>query len=167
MDSTQRMKIALTTSDKVFEFAIWFVLISLWTLTIWNFSNLPETIPYHFNASGQVDGFAKKESIFIMPSVISILIIGMKILGKFPRLSSYGKNIPAENYNQQLKLGSRIGRTIVLGLTILFFFITYEIIQIGIGKPSALGRWYIPLMVFVIFIPTIIIVFKIFKTNQT
>ena len=65
MKSIPSTKIELTTSDKVIEFAIWFVLASLWTLAIRYYSNLPETIPSHFNISGQVDGFAKKESIFI------------------------------------------------------------------------------------------------------
>lgn len=167
MDSNQRMKIELTTSDRVLDFAIWLVLVSLWTLTICNYSNLPEIIPSHFNASGQVDGFAKKESIFILPSVISILIIGMKILGKFPRLSSYGKNIAAENYNEQLKLGTRISRTITLGIAMLFFFITYEVIQNGMGKSVGLGRWFNSLIVLIILIPITLLLFKTSKPKQT
>lgn len=166
MDINQSLKIELTSIDKVFELAIWFVLASLWILTIWSYSNLPETIPAHFNSTGQVDDYAKKSTIFILPSVISGIIIFVKILGIFPGLSNYGKNIPPESYNEQLKLGTRISRTIILGITILFFFITYEKIQLGLGKTVGLGKWFIPLMVLLIFIPATIILFKKTEIKQ-
>ncbi len=167
MNSIQSKKIELTTSDKVIEFAIWFVLASLWALAIWYYSDLPETIPSHFNISDQVDGFAKKEFIFILPSVISILVIGVKILGKFPSLSRYGKNITAENYINNLKLGTRISRTIILGIGIIFFFITYKIIQNGLGKAIGIGHWFIPSIIFIIIVPSTLFIYKTIKQKPT
>ena len=61
MESKHRSKIELTSTDKVFELAIWLVLASIWILTIWNYSNLPETIPAHFDSVGQVDAMLKKK----------------------------------------------------------------------------------------------------------
>lgn len=160
------MKIELTTSDRILEFAIWFVLVSLWTLVIKYYFNLPEIIPAHFNISGQVDGFAKKEYIFILPGIISFLIIGIKILGKFPSLSSYGKNMDVESYNKNLKLGTRISKATMLGIGIIFFLLTYEIIQNGMGKSIGIRQWFTPAIIFISFIPTILIIYKIIKQKR-
>lgn len=136
------------------------MLASLWILTFLHYSNLPATIPYHFTISGQADGFAKKESIFILHSIISILILVMKILGQYSSLSNYGKNIPVESYNENLKLGTRIDKTIILGIGAIFLFTNYEVTQNGLGKPIGIGRWFIPSIIIIIFIPTTLIIYK-------
>jgi len=88
---TERPKITLipTTADKLVEVLGWLILIALWGLTISHFSTLPDTIPTHFNAAGEADGFGSKASIIGLPVIATLLFIGLTILKIFTHSSNY------------------------------------------------------------------------------
>ncbi len=86
MEERPKVKLELTTTDKVFELLGWLSIVAVWILTIKNYNNLPEIIPIHFNGSGQADGFGGKATILTLPIVSTILFIGMTVLNKFPHL---------------------------------------------------------------------------------
>jgi len=50
-----KIKIELTTTDKVVEILGWFVLLAIWIFTISSYSSLPDTIPIHYNGVGKAD----------------------------------------------------------------------------------------------------------------
>jgi len=89
MQERPRLKIELTISDKIFEFVGWLLVILVWGLTIMNYSNLPNTIPTHYNALGQADAFGGKASILLLPIVATVLFIGITIINKFPHIFNY------------------------------------------------------------------------------
>ena len=61
----QRPKITLipSTADKLLEVLGWLILFVLWGYTISHYSSLPDTIPTHYNAAGEADGFGRKASV--------------------------------------------------------------------------------------------------------
>lgn len=61
MEKRPKIIIVQTTSDKIFEIVGWFLLFSIWFLTVINYSNLPETIPIHYNGQGKVDRFGVEQ----------------------------------------------------------------------------------------------------------
>jgi len=44
-----KIRMELTKTDKALEIIGWFTLLTIWVFTITSYSNLPETIPIHFN----------------------------------------------------------------------------------------------------------------------
>ncbi|MEP7165982.1 MAG: DUF1648 domain-containing protein [Ferruginibacter sp.] len=72
-------------------------LIFLWIFTVVQYSKLPDTIPIHFNASGNIDNYGNKLSIFLLPAIISIVFVGLTILNKYPHIFNYIHKITAEN----------------------------------------------------------------------
>ena len=101
MADRPKIKLNLSKSDKVIEITSWALLIGIWVLAILNFSDLPETIPTHYNGAGEADGFGEKTNIFVLPVIGTILFIGMTILNNYPHIFNYPSTITNENaYNQ-------------------------------------------------------------------
>ena len=84
MGERPKIKFDLTKTDKVIEVTGWTLLIGTWILAILSFPDLPESIPTHFNAAGEADGFGEKTNIFVLPIVGTILFIGMTLIIQRP-----------------------------------------------------------------------------------
>ena len=78
------IKLELTTTDKAIELLCWISIMAIWLLTIISYTNLPDIIPTHYNAEGDVDGFGGKRMILIEPFIATVIFFGMTILNKFP-----------------------------------------------------------------------------------
>ena len=89
MSEQPKIKLKLTTTDKAFEVLGWLFILAIWVLTLTNYTNLPDTIPTHFNGAGQADGFGHKAMILILPVIATILYVGLTALNKFPHAFNY------------------------------------------------------------------------------
>jgi len=123
-----RMKIPLTTTDKAVEIIGWLGLLTLWALVISSYSNLPDTIPTHFNIAGKADGFGGRTNMLIIPLIATILFVGMTILNKFPHVFSYPTKITRENALRQYTGATRMVRYLKLILVILLGLIAFKTI---------------------------------------
>ena len=160
-----RIKIELTATDKAVELFGWFALLAIWVLTITSYSNLPDTIPTHYNGMGNADGFGSKTNILILPLIASILFVGMTILNKFPYLFNYPAKITVENALRQYTNATRMLRYMKLILVNLFGLIAYKTIQGANGQSFGLGVWFLPLTMGLIFIPLTYFITKLFRTK--
>ena len=75
MGERPKIKLDLTSADKAIEFTGSTLLIGTWILSIICFSDLPESIPTHFNGAGKADGFGEKINFFVLPIIGTILFI--------------------------------------------------------------------------------------------
>ena len=166
MEERPKIKLELTTADKIFESIGWFLIIAIWGLTITNFSNLPDTIPTHYNGAGQADGFGGKATILTLPLIATILFIGLTILNKFPHVFNYPTNITQDNAFRQYTNATRLIRYLKLIIVFIFGLIAFKTIQNANGKADGLGVWFLPMTMGLIFIPLIYFVIKSFKTKQ-
>jgi len=71
-----KIEIKFNTADKLLEIIGWITLALQWIMTILNYSNLPDTIPIHFNASGQADDFGSKGYILTLPIIGTVIFLG-------------------------------------------------------------------------------------------
>ena len=166
MEERPKIKLELTTADKIFESIGWFLIIAIWGLTITNYSNLPDTIPTHYNGAGQADGFGGKATILTLPLIATILFIGLTILNKFPHVFNYPANITQDNAFRQYTNATRLIRYLKLIIVFIFGLIEFKTIQNASGKADGLGVWFLPMTMGLIFIPLIYFVIKSFKTKQ-
>ena len=158
----ERPKITLipTTADKLVELLGWLILLVLWGLTISHFSTLPDTIPTHFNASGEADGFGSKASIIGLPVIASLLFVGLTVLNRYPHIFNYPTAITEDNALRLYTLATRMLRYLKLVLILVFGGIEFMTIQHATGKAAGLGAWFLPLTLVLIFIPLIYFVIK-------
>ncbi len=166
MEERPKVKLELTTTDKVFELLGWLSIVAVWILTIKNYNNLPEIIPIHFNGSGQADGFGGKATILTLPIVSTILFIGMTVLNKFPHLFNHSTNTTKENKLRLYTNATRLIRYLKLILVIIFGFIVFKTIQNVNGEADGLGIWFTPITLGMILIPVIYFVVRAYKADQ-
>ena len=166
VEERPKIKLELTAADKIFEIIGWLLIIVIWGLTIANYSNLPETIPTHYNGAGQADGFGGKATILTLPIIATILFIGLTVLNQFPHVFNYPTNITQDNAFRQYTNATRLIRYLKLVVVFIFVLIVYKTIQHANGKADGLGVWFLPMTMGLIFIPLIYFVIKSFKTKQ-
>ncbi|MGJ8594111.1 MAG: DUF1648 domain-containing protein [Aquaticitalea sp.] len=155
MDNRPRLKLQLSPTDKMLEIFGGMSIVGIWSLALINYVELPETIPIHYNAAGEADGFGNKVNIFALPLVSTILFIGMTILNKYPHVFNYLKEITKDNAVHQYTFATRLIRYLKLTIVLIFGLIVIRTIQNANGNANGLGAWFLPLTLGLIFIPMI------------
>lgn len=59
MNKRPKIELKLARIDKVLEILGWVAVFAIWVLALTSYSNLPDTIPIHYNAMGQADNIFK------------------------------------------------------------------------------------------------------------
>ena len=154
------LKLKPTQNDVLADRFAWTVLLFLWLYVIISYIKLPEIIPTHFNAKGQVKGYGSKMTIWILPSVLTIIVSGITILNKYPHIFNYLQPITPENAQRQYALATRMLRYLKLSVVIIFSFICIGTISTADKQNVGLGIWILPLSLAFIFAPIIIYFYK-------
>jgi uncharacterized membrane protein len=161
-----KIKLELTTADKTFEIISWLLIVFIWALILTNYSNLPETIPIHYNGAGQADGFGRKATILTLPILATILFIGLTVLNKFPHVFNYPTNITHDNALRQYTNATKLIRYLKVIVVFIFGLIVFKTIQNANGEAVGLGTWFLPMTLGLIFIPLTIYVIKSFNASK-
>ena len=161
-----KIKLIPTSADKLMELLGWIMLLAIWGLTITHFSDLPDTIPTHFNATGEADGFGSKASIIGLPLIATLLFIGLTVLNRYPHIFNYPSPVTQDNALRLYTLATRMLRYLKLVLLVVFGGIELMTIQHATGKGAGLGVWFLPLTLVLVFLPLIYFVVKSVQTNK-
>lgn len=127
MGNRPKLKIELTIIDKISEALGWLLLFAFWFLIITNYPKIPDIVPTHFNFNGKADAFGGKARIFTLPSIATILFLGMTILNKFPHIFNYPTEITNDNALRQYKSATRMIRFLKLIIVLIFGLIAYQV----------------------------------------
>ncbi len=147
MEVRPKLKIELNSIDILAEIIGWVVLVSIWVIAISNFQNLPDQIPIHFNAYGQVDSYGSKSTIFMLPIIGTILFIGLTILNNFPHIFNFPVKIHLENAKSQYKNATRLIRFLKLFIVFILLVIVLKTLETTNHKSEGLGIWFLPLFI--------------------
>lgn len=166
MGARPKLNIELTAVDKLVEGVGWVLLVAVWALTTTTYSNLPDTIPIHFNGAGQADGFGGKANMLTLPLMATILFIGMTIINKFPHAYNYPTEITNDNALKQYTNATRLIRYLKLIIVFIFGLIVFETIQYANGEANGLSVWFLPLALGLIFIPLTYFIVNSFRSKK-
>ncbi|HEY2422385.1 MAG TPA: DUF1648 domain-containing protein [Neobacillus sp.] len=127
---------------------------------IWN--NLPEKVPMHFNAAGNVDGWGGKISIWFLPILSLILFVMILILSKFPQVFNFPVTITEENA-PKLYLEARRMLVIVNFEIVLFFsIVSWQSVRNAFGV-KGIGVWYLPLFIIILLGTIVVSLYRTFR----
>jgi uncharacterized membrane protein len=77
------------------------ITVLLFASAIYAYPTLPDKIPIHWNAFGQVDGWGAPQTIFLFPVIVA-LVYGLFLA--IPKIAVYKKNIQGFKHFQSMKL---------------------------------------------------------------
>jgi uncharacterized membrane protein len=153
MSQRPRLQIALTTPDRIIEFAGRLCLVALWGMTIFAYENLPETIPTHFGPGGAVDDYGSKMTLFFLPVIGTIVFIGLTVLNKYPHIFNYPADIRPENALSQYTNATRMIRFLKFSITFISLVTVFMIYNAVITGSGRLGSALVPILIVVLVIP--------------
>jgi hypothetical protein len=107
---------------------------------LWKWSILPEQIPVHFNAVGEVDGWGNRGMIWLLPAITLFLWISMTVLEKYPHVYNY-LNLTAENAERQYKNARIMLNVLKAEITAFFVYLDWQSIQVALSDDTDLGKW--------------------------
>jgi uncharacterized membrane protein len=161
-----KLKIQLSPTDQALELLGWGVLLALWVWTGTSYSSLPDSIPTHFNAAGEADGFGRKASIIGLPLISTLLYFGLTVLNRVPHIFNFPTPITPDNALKQYTNATRMIRFLKLILVLVFAGISFQTIQQANGTGEGLGLWFLPLTLVLVFMPLVNFVVNSLKKSQ-
>lgn len=165
MEKRPKIKLELTRHDELVELLGWLTLLALWILAIWHFSTLPETIPVHFDAAGNPDGWGGKENLLVLPGLATALFVVMTFLNKQPHIFNYSAKITDENAPRQYAQATRLVRYTKLSTALTFLLITWMVAQSVAGRGSGFGQWVLPVILALVAAPILLYFFEVKKSK--
>jgi len=142
------IKLEWSALDKIMEGLGLLALVLLLALPIYYYPELPDRIPRHYDASGQITAYGGKGMIWVMPILGLITYAGLFFLNKIPHLFNYPITISPENVARQYHMATRLIRTLNVIIVVTFLYMTYATIQNALGNQEGLGKEFIPVFLF-------------------
>jgi uncharacterized membrane protein len=158
MEVRPKIKLTLSPFDKALDRLSKCFLLLLLGLTVYSLWKLPSIIPIHYGDSGHADKYGKKVTLLIYPILGTIIYVVLGQIGKYPEIFNYITKITADNAPQQYGQATRVIRLLKLAISIIFVLIVLFTNLTTIGITDGLGRWFLPTVVALILIPTIVLI---------
>lgn len=126
---------------------------------------LPDNVPAHYNALGEVDRWGSKWELLIMPGIGAFILIFMQIFERFPEIHNYPKRLNPSNAEQFYLNSRKLINQIKNICLILFAFISFESISHALGWNEGFGILFLPLTILGLGIPIVITMIRFKKIN--
>lgn len=151
-----KIKIPKTRSEWVWDIVGMVIYLSTIFFLIYVWNQLPNEVPAHYNAAGEVDRWGSKAELLILPGIGLFTLLFMYVFEKFPEMHNYPQRINESNaaqfYLHSRKLLNRL-KNICL---IIFSLLLYESVSVALGWWDGFGGWLMPIILGGTFIPIVI-----------
>ena len=117
---------------------IFIILFSL-VYTYLSYSELPDQIPIHYNAKGEVNSYGDKSIIWLLPISSILNYILLTVLSRYPHTFNYTVKITEKNAESQYAIAIEMMVLLKLSIVLFFGYLTYVTIQIAIGSREGIG----------------------------
>lgn len=125
-----------------------------------NWSNIPDKIPGHYNAMGEVNRWGNKGELLILPIIGWIMYIGITVLEHFPQVWNTGVTITEDNKTRIYRILKSMIGTIKLLVVGVFMFLT-----VNSAMSKALPAWFLPVFLVLIFGSILFFLIKLTKAR--
>jgi uncharacterized membrane protein len=118
----------------------------MWLLVVYYWPSLPDMIPSHFNVRGEVDDYASKYIILLLPVIGGATWGLIAFFGNKPNLYNYPVKITAQNKEVQYKLARRLLTLMNASTAIMFLYIQWTIIQAALESKIGISIYIVFLL---------------------
>jgi len=165
MDLMEKKTKTSSSPLKYLNVLSWVLVLGCWAYVCFQYAHLPVLIPTHFNGVGQADGFSSRQMIFILPTLITLLNLGLMLLNRYPHQFNYPVEITKENRSQQYENSQMLLVTIQLAITLVFALILFYSIRAALLQQEFIPVWLLPLSLFLIFAPIFLFLWRAYKIS--
>jgi uncharacterized membrane protein len=167
LNNRPKIKINRKAPDWAIELIAFFFLIIQIIIPLIYYNQLPESIPTHFNAAGQPDGFGSRSSLWILPVTSLFMYLLMTIVEAYPYIYNFPVEITPENAVTQYRIATRLIRILKTVILVIFSFISYQTIKTATGAAEGLGKAFLPVFLLLTFGVIIIYFFKSLNSRES
>ncbi len=122
------------------------ILIAMFAVLFLSWSNIPEKIPAHYNALGEIDRWGNKSELILLPVISVMLYLLLTVVCFFPSIWNVPTAITDKNrdfvYSNLL--------TMILLLK-AFILVIFSYLNFNSMQTKALPIFFLPLLLFIIF----------------
>jgi uncharacterized membrane protein len=154
------MKIARSKYDILVEVSCLLCLIGSVIYLVAAWQHIPNEIPGHYNAMGEIDRITSKGSLVVLPIITWIMYAGMTVIGRFPQIWNTGVAVTEENKKRVYRLLKNMLGTLKLLIVAVF---TYLTVNSSMAKP--LSPLFLPVFLIVMFGSLIFFIVKLVKVK--
>ena len=154
------MKIKKSKFDIIIEAYCLLCLVGLLIFLIIDWKYIPNEIPGHYNAMGEIDRITSKGSLLVLPIIAWIMYIGMTVIEKYPQVWNTGVSVTEENKDRVYRTLKNMMGTIKLLLIAVF---TYLTVNSAMAKP--LPAMFLPVFLTLMFGSLIFFIVKLVKAK--
>lgn len=158
LNSGKRPKIKLpkTKSEWVWDIIGYTVFLGSIIFLIYHWNELPDRVPAHYNAVGEVDRWGSKMELLILPAIGVIMGVMMQVLEKFPEVHNYPERLNENNAKAFYLVSRKLLNQIKNICFMIFAFILFESASIALEKSDGFGVWFLPVVLVSTMIPIVI-----------
>ena len=107
---------------------------------------IPNTVPTHFNAAGEPDGWGSKNNLWILIVMGAVTWLLLTVLEKFPHIYNYF-NLTEENVERQYKNARMMINVMKNEILIFFVYMTWACAEVANGTSEGLSVWVLPIFI--------------------
>ncbi len=104
-------------------------------------SKLPDTIPIHFNLSGEADGWGSKATILVLPVIALFIYVTMTLAIQSSKNINYPVRITPENAERQYRLARHLIAVMKAAVVWGLLGLTWLILRTALSEGAELGSW--------------------------
>lgn len=154
------LKIPKTKIEKVFDFiGIGLFLLSIVYIII-QWRGIPDEVPGHFNAAGEVDRWGSKFELLMLPIIGFFMMFMMGVFEKAPHMHNYPKRLNESNVEQFYLNSRKMLNSLKNICLIVFAYLNVVMVQIALGQATSIGNWFLPALIIAVLIPMGIGIYK-------
>ena len=86
--------------------------------------SIPDQIPAHYNAAGEIDRIGGKGEVLALPIIASVLYLILTMIGRFPKIWNTGVKLTEENRERVLRILKNMLDTVKLLIVSVFLSMT-------------------------------------------
>ncbi len=121
--------------NKTIMFLVWMVIVITWIVAFIYEPKLPEQVPTHWNADGEVDGYTSKPwGVYLLPIISTVMTFFISLM---PKISPKGFKLDA---------AKKVYNIIILLMALFMLFVMILSFEAGLNKSVDLSRWMIGAM---------------------
>lgn len=120
-----------------------------------SWGSLPEEIPGHFNAAGEVDRWGSRYEILILPIISVLLWGGMSLLEKKPHIHNYPARLNENNAHAFYVISRKVANMLKNACLFLLSALIIQTVRVALGDAQSLGSWFLPLLLILTIVPIV------------